>query len=345
MTPMRSYFLRRFLLIIPTFLGITLVSFIIMHLVPGGPVERAIMHYRLGQQHGELGQRGDMLNTMLTQDAIEQMRAYYGFNKPLLLRYGRWLWNLLRLNLGTSYAYGDPVWDVIKSRLPVSLYFGILGFILTYLVCIPLGVVKAITHHTWFDTISSILVFIGYATPGFALGIVLLVVFGGGSFWDVFPLGGFVSNNFSDLSLWAKVWDVIHHTILPVICYMVSSFATLTMLMKNSLMEHLNQEYILTAFSKGLPAKTVIFKHALRNSLIPLATGFGNALSIILAGSFLIERVFNIDGMGLLGYTSIIDRDYPVVLGILVISSLLTLVGNIVSDMCYVLIDPRIEFR
>jgi len=251
----------------------------------------------------------------------------------------------VRLDLGTSYAYGDPVWEVIKYRLPISLYFGSIGFLLTYLVCIPLGVMKAIQHKKLFDTLSSIIVFVGYATPGFALGILLLVLLGGGSFWNVFPLGGFVSDNFSDLTLWRKVWDLIHHTVLPVICYMISSFATLTILMKNSLLDNLNKDYILTAFSKGLGAKAVVYKHALRNSLIPLATGFGHFLSIILAGSFLIERVFNIDGMGLLGYTSIINRDYPVVLGILVISSLLGLIGNILSDICYIFIDPRIEFR
>jgi microcin C transport system permease protein len=317
-----------------------------MHVVPGGPIEQAIMQLRMGGQVGEGGSSGgDFISATLTNDAIEQMRKDYGFDKPVLVRYGLWLWNVIRLDLGTSYAYGDPVWVVIRYRLPVSLYFGSIGFILTYIVCIPLGVMKAIKHKQWFDTITSVIVFVGYATPGFALGIVLLVLFGGGSFWDVFPLGGFVSDDFADLSLLGKIGDLIHHTILPVICYMISSFATLTILMKNSLINNLNQDYVLTAFSKGLSTRVVVFKHALRNSLIPLATGFGHFISIILAGSFLIERVFNIDGMGLLGYTSIIDRDYPVVLGILVISSVLGLVGNILSDICYVLIDPRIEFR
>lgn len=322
------------------------MSFVIMHIVPGGPIERAIMQMRMGGQVGEGGSgSSQFFSSSLTNEAIEQMRKDYGFDKPIPIRYLRWLWNVVHLDLGTSYLYGDPVWDVIKSRVPISLYFGSIGFLLTYIVCIPLGVMKAIKHKQWFDTATSTLVFIGYATPGFALGIVLLVLFGGGSFWDVFPLGGFVSENFDELSFLSKVWDLIHHTILPVICYMISSFATLTILMKNSLLDNLNQDYILTAFSKGLSTRVVVFKHALRNSLIPLATGFGHFISLILAGSFLIEKVFNIDGMGLLGYTSIVDRDYPVVLGILVISSLLGLVGNILSDICYVLIDPRIEFR
>jgi microcin C transport system permease protein len=342
---MRAYFIRRFLLIIPTFLGITLMSFVIMHLVPGGPIERVIMQIRGGQAGEGSSGKSTFTSSTLTNDAIEQMRKDYGFDQPVLVRYMHWLWNILRLDLGTSYTYGDPVWEVIKSRMPISLYFGSIGLVLTYLVCIPLGVLKAIKHQRLFDTVTSVLVFVGYATPGFALGIVLLVLFGGGSFWNVFPLGGFVSENFSDFSLIGKVWDLIYHTILPVICYMISSFATLTILMKNSLLDNLNQDYILTAFSKGLPTRVVVFKHALRNSLIPLATGFGHFISIILAGSFLIEKVFNIDGMGLLGYTAVVDRDYPVVLGILVISSLLGLVGNILSDICYVLIDPRIEFR
>lgn len=342
---MRAYFIRRLLLIIPTFLGITLVSFIIMHIVPGGPIEQAIRQIRMGGALGEGGTSGGFVSSELTADAIEQMRENYGFDKPVFVRYGLWLWNILRLDLGTSYIYGDPVWDVIKSRLPVSLYFGLIGFFLTYLVCIPLGVMKAVKHRSPFDTITSVLVFVGYATPGFALGIVLLVLFGGGSFLNLFPLGGFVSDNFSDLSFLQKAWDLLHHTILPVICYMISSFATLTILMKNSLLEQLTQDYVLTAFAKGLTGRVVVYKHALRNSLIPLATGFGHFLSIILAGSFLIEKVFNIDGMGLLGYTAIVDRDYPVVLGILVISSLLSLLGNILSDVCYILIDPRIDFR
>lgn len=341
---MRAYFIRRLLLMIPTFLGVTLVSFVIMHIVPGGPIEQAIMEMRLGGSGESSGGTG-FTSTEMTNDAVEQMRKDYGFDQPVLVRYAAWLWHILHLDLGKSYIYGDPVWEVIRSRLPVSIYFGAIGFVMTYLICIPLGVMKAIKHRQWFDTVTSVIVFVGYATPGFALGIVLLVLFGGGSFWDVFPLGGFVSENFSELSWLSKIGDLIHHTVLPVICYMISSFATLTILMKNSLLEHLNQDYILTAFSKGLNTRTVIYKHALRNSLIPLATGFGHFLSIILAGSFLIEKVFNIDGMGLLGYTSIVQRDYPVVLGILVISSILGLLGNILSDICYVLIDPRIEFR
>jgi len=345
---MREYFLRRLLLVIPTLIGITLVSFVIMHMVPGGPIERAVWQIRMGGEAGGEGggaAGGQIGGSFLTREAIEQMRRDYGFDKPIIVRYFQWIWRLAHLDFGISYTYGDPVWDVIKSRFPISLYFGGIGFLMTYLICIPLGVMKAVHHRKAFDTSTSVLVFAGYATPGFALGVVLLVLLGGGSFWDAFPLGGFVSDNFVELTFWGKTWDLVHHTVLPVICYMISSFATLTILMKNSLLENLAQDYVRTALAKGLSARKVIFKHALRNSLIPMATGFGHFISILLAGSYLIEKVFNIDGMGLLGYNAIVARDYPVALGILVISSVLALLGNILSDICYVLVDPRIQFR
>jgi microcin C transport system permease protein len=281
----------------------------------------------------------------LPQDAIDQIRAYYGFDKPVHVRYLQWLWNVLHFDLGTSYIYQDPVWNVIRSRFPVSIFLGLTGFLLSYLICIPLGVVKAVHHGSKFDLVSSALVFMGYSVPGWALGTALLVLFGGGSFWSVFPLGGFRPDNWEYLSLWGKITGQLYHMVLPVICYMVGSFATLTILSKNSLMENLGQDYVRTAFAKGLPERRVIFKHALRNSLIPLVTGLGNVISLILAGSFLIERVFNIDGMGYLGYTAILQRDYPVALGILVIDSVLMLFGNILSDMIYATVDPRIRFK
>ena len=343
---MTAYFIRRFLLIIPTFLGITLAVFVIMHFVPGGPVEREIMRIRMGAAGAEGGAAGGGRAGMdLPAEAIEQIRQYYGFDKPVHVRYGLWLWNLAHLNLGNSYVYQDPVWDVIKSRFPISLTLGLTGFILSYLVCVPLGVLKAVKHGTKFDLISSGLVFMGYAVPGWALGTALLVLFGGGSFWSVFPLGGFRSDNWEYLSFWQRVADQANHMFLPVACYMIGGFATLTILTKNSLMENMSQDYVRTAFAKGLHKRRVIFVHALRNSLIPIATGLGHVFSLILAGSFLIEKVFNIDGMGYLGYTSILQRDYPVALGILVISSVLMLVGNIISDLIYAVIDPRIRFK
>ena len=340
---MTAYFIRRFLLIIPTFLGITVAVFVIMQFVPGGPVERRIMQIQMSASQGGLaGARG---GAALPAEAIEQIRAYYGFDKPIHTRYVQWLWKVLHLDLGTSYIYQDPVWDVIRSRFPVSIFLGLTGFLLSYLICIPLGVMKAVRHGSNFDVISSALVFMGYSVPGWALGTALLVLFGGGSFWSLFPLGGFRPDNWEYLSLWGKITGQLHHMFLPVVCYMIGSFATLTILSKNSLMENLGQDYVRTAFAKGLNERRVIFKHALRNSLIPLVTGLGNVISLILAGSFLIERVFNIDGMGYLGYTAILQRDYPVALGILVIDSLLMLVGNILSDIIYATVDPRIRFK
>ena len=341
---MTGYFARRFLLIIPTFLGITLAVFVMMHFVPGGPVERQIMRFKMALAT-EGGSAGTAISIDIPEDAIEEMRRYYGFDKPVHVRYALWLWNLVHLDLGRSYIYQDPVWEVIKSRFPISIFLGLTGFFLSYLVCIPLGVWKAIRHGSRFDFASSFIVFLGYSVPGWALGAALLVLFGGGSFWDLFPLGGFRPGNWEYLSFFEKIIAQLHHMFLPVLCYMIGSFATLTILMKNSLMENLGQDYIRTAFAKGLSEQRVIFVHALRNSLIPIATGLGHVIGLILAGSFLIEKVFNIDGMGYLGYTSILQRDYPVALGILVISSLLMLVGNILSDMIYVVVDPRIRFK
>jgi microcin C transport system permease protein len=336
---MTTYFVRRLLLIVPTFLGITLAVFLVMQFVPGGPVERRILQYQMGALAA-----GRSAET-LPEDAIQQIREYYGFDRPVHERYLRWLGNVVVLDLGNSYVYQEPVWDVIKGRFPVSITLGLTGFLLSYLVCIPLGVLKAVKHGSRFDFVSSAIVFLGYSIPGWALGTGLLVLLGGGSFWSLFPLGGFRPDNWEYLSFGAKVTGQLHHMFLPVLCYMVGSFATLTILTKNSLLENLGQDYVRTAFAKGLDERRVIFVHALRNSLIPIATGLGNVLSLVLAGSFLIERVFNIDGMGYLGYTSILQRDYPVALGILVISSLLLLVGNILSDMIYAAIDPRIRFR
>jgi microcin C transport system permease protein len=339
---MTGYFLRRFLLIIPTFIGITLAVFLVMNFVPGGPVERQIMRYKMSIAQKGGGRAGDV---DIPQDALEEMQRYYGFDKPVYTRYGLWLWNVLHLNLGRSYIYQDPVWDVIKARFPISIFLGVTGFLLSYMVCIPLGVSKAVRHGSRFDLVSSLMVFLGYSIPGWALGTALLVLLGGGSFWNVFPLGGFRPSNWEYLGFFEKIAAQLHYMFLPVLCYMIESFATLTILMKNSLMENLGQDYVRTAYAKGLSERRVIFVHALRNSMIPIATGLGSEISIILAGSFLIEKVFNIDGMGYLGYTSILQRDYPVALGILVISSLLLLVGNILSDMIYVLVDPRIRFK
>ncbi len=341
---MTAYFVRRFLLVIPTFIGITLMVFAITRFVPGGPIERMIAEAQRLQVEGGGGAAAGtgVQRQPLSDEQIAFLKEYYGFDKPLLNSYFSWLGKVLRGDLGTSTRYHDPVWEMIRTRIPISLYFGLITMFLTYGVCIPLGIVKAIRHQTTFDNASSILVFIGYAIPGWVIGIYLLVWLAG--WWDVFPLGNLISENFEELSLLEKALDIVWHSILPLIAYMIGAFAGMTFLMKNTLMDNLAADYVRTAIAKGLPFRRAVFGHALRNSLIPIATTFGNNISIILTGSFLVEKVFNIDGMGLLGYESVLERDYPVVLGVLVIASLLFLIGNILSDMCVAAVDPRVKF-
>ena len=342
---MTAYFIRRILLIFPTFIGITILVFTITRFVPGGPVERMIAEARMMGVAGldSQGASTDNQTQPLSDEQIEELKKYYGFDKPVLVSYFLWLAKVLKGDLGTSTRYYDPVWDMIKERIPISLYFGIISLVMIYGVCIPLGIAKAIKHKSVFDNVSSVIVFIGYAIPGWVVGVLLLVLFA--SHWEVFPLGGLVSDGFDELSGYQKTIDILKHTILPVIAYVAGSFTVMTFLMKNTLMDNLAADYVRTAIAKGLSFKSAIFRHALRNSLIPMATHFGNNISIILMGSFLIEKVFNINGMGLLGYESVVERDYPVVMGILVISSLLFMIGNILSDICVAAVDPRVQFE
>jgi microcin C transport system permease protein len=343
---MRNYLIKRLLLIVPTLLGITIACFVIMQMVPGGPVEQAMQQLKRTAAQGEAGaSSAGNLQTTMTKEELQNIKRYYGFDKPILVRYFMWLQKLVRFDLGTSYTYEKPVTAIICSRLPISLTFGLVGLLLTYVVCIPLGVKKALTHGEPFDNWSSVLIFLGYSIPGYALGVLLLVLFGGGSFWNLFPISGVVSDNFEELSIIGRLWDYIHHMFLPILCYVIGGFATLTLLMKNSLLEQLSQDYIRTALAKGLTYHQAVFRHALRNALIPLATNIGMIISVILSGSILIETVFTIDGIGLLGYQSIVNRDYPVALGLIVISSFLVLIGRILSDLCLAWIDPRIKFQ
>lgn len=339
---MTAYFLRRLVLIIPTFLGITVMVFTITRFVPGGPMDKLMMRGAAQQEGQSSGGGGPNMDGGLSEADKQAFKEYYGADKGTIESYFLWLGKIVRLDLGTSLRYTEPVWDIIKDKFPVSVYYGLLSMILTYLVSIPLGVVKAIKHASFIDNASSILIFIGYAIPGFVFGIFMLVVFAANL--EMFPLGGFTSDNFSDFTLWEKMKDLLDHTILPLSAYLVGSFAVMTLIMKNSLMENLAADYVRTAIAKGVTFKKAVFKHALRNSLIPLATHFGNNLSLILTGSFLIETIFNIDGLGLLGYESLLERDYPVVMGTLVISSLLFMIGNILSDICVMLVDPRVKF-
>jgi microcin C transport system permease protein len=340
---MKEYFFKRLLLIPPTLLGVTIIVFAITRLVPGGPLERAIMESQMMDASGSGFSQSAGQGMAISEAQLEQLKAYYGFDKPVIESYLIWTGTVLTGDLGSSYRYNEPVWDVIKDRFPVSIYYGLITLVLTYLVCIPLGVLKAVRHRTAVDTFSSILIFIGYAIPGYALGSLLLLYFSVRLEW--LPMGGFVSFTFQDKTLLGQITDLLEHSALPLICYMVGSFALVTLLLKNHLMDNLAADYVRTAIAKGVSFRQSVLKHALRNSLIPIATTFGQNITLLVGGSFLIESIFDIDGFGLLGLTSILDRDYPVVMGVVLLSSLLLLIGNILSDILVALVDPRIRFQ
>jgi microcin C transport system permease protein len=341
-----NYFLRRILLLIPTFLGITLVSFVIINLAPGSPVEQKLQQLRFGGQGANHSAVGGMAGQFgVSQDVLDALNKQYGFDKPVYVRYGIWLKNISHLDFGDSFTYEEPAFDVIASKFPVSLQFGIASLILTYLVCIPLGVAKAVKAGGAFDQSSGLMLYISYSVPPLVLGIFLIVFFSGGSYLSWFPLGGIASDNYDTLTTWGKILDRTHHFVLPLICYMFGGFTEITMLMRNSMLDVVKQDYIRTARAKGLPERRVIYKHALRNALIPIAVGLGGYLRVFLAGSLIIETIFQLDGIGLLSYNSILARDYNVIMGLIFLSSVFLMLGRLISDFIYVLIDPRIDFK
>ena len=332
------YILRRLLLAIPTFLGITLVTFLIINAAPGGPIEQKLQQIRMGG--GDGGK-----STQVSQEILDDLAKQYGFDKPVHVRYMIWLKNITRLDFGDSFSYQEPAIDVITSKFPVSLSFGLASLILTYLVCIPLGVTKAIKAGSLFDKISGFMLYITYSIPPLVLGIFLIVWFAGGSYFDWFPIGGIKSDNYDDLSTMAKIGDRAYHFVLPLTCYMIGNFTELSMLVRNTMLDVIKSDYIRTARAKGLSDRLVYYKHALRNAMIPVATGLGGFLRVFLAGSLIIETIFNLDGIGLLGCSSVLSRDYNVIMGLTFISAMMLLVGNILSDIIYVLVDPRIDFK
>jgi microcin C transport system permease protein len=342
---LRDYVVRRLLLMIPTFLGITFVTFLLCQFVPGGQIDQLRMALAGAGPGGEAGGfQGDArLQLDIPEEQLARLRAYYGFDEPLPVAYATWLWDTVRLDLGDSFRYNEPVVRVIADRLPVSIYYGIVTAVFTYGICLPLGILKAIRHRTRLDNVTSAIIFVGYAIPGFALGAVLSNLLA--VQWPIFPLGGFQSPGAAELSWSAWLFDLVWHSVLPLVAYLAGSFAVVTMLMKNSLVENMSADYVKTALAKGLPWRRAVFVHALRNSLIPMATSVGSLLGIFLTGSFLIERVFSIQGVGLLSFEAIQARDFPVVLGFLVISSVLLMVGNLVSDLAVALVDPRVRFE
>ena len=454
---MREYFIRRFLLIPPTLLGVTLIVFAITRLVPGGPIEHFLEEAQKASE-GASSSGGQMAGGM-NEEQIEKLEEEYGYDKPIFTSYLQWLgvlprerfiskadfravggdkigtgdlikdtdnevllvlkndgrqvkvtreekkvtsaifvssdmtlsestdlggWQfrietkedrqvrwaernkepvdkapqnyddrvvgykktyagILQGRLGVSTEFGDPVWSLIKDRIPIALYFGILTALITYGISLPLGILKAIKHRSAVDNLTSVLIFIGYAIPGFALGAVMLIYLGARGGW--FPLFGLTSTDFSQMNFFEQVKDLAHHTVLPLTCYVIGGFAWLTMMMKNNLMENLATDYVRTAVAKGVSFRSAVFKHAFRNSIIPIASTMGQLITMIVGGSILVESVFDIQGFGLLQYQALLGRDQTVIMGTLTIAAALLLIGNVLSDIIVALIDPRVKFN
>lgn len=346
---MTSYVLRRLLFMIPTLFGVMLVTFTVTQFVPGGPVERMLAEI---QGRGASGSEASAGRTGLYQgrqglgqDQMAKLKAIYGFDKPPLERFLTMMGNYLRFDFGESYYHHRRVADLVISKLPVSMSLGLWSFFITYLTCIPLGIKKAVRDGSAFDVTTSIAILIGYAIPGFVLAILLIVLFGGGSFWNIFPLRGLVSDNWRDLPLIQKILDYLWHMVLPVISSTIGSLAVMTLLTKNSFLEEIRKQYVITARAKGLSEGAVLYRHIFRNAIIPIITGFpGSFIAAFFTGSLLIETIFSLDGMGLLAYESMMNRDYPVVLGTLYFFTIIGLVARLLSDLSYVVVDPRISF-
>ena len=339
---MLSYILKRILLMVPTLLGALTITFVVVQFVPGGPVEQIMAEARAAAGGGEDGYRA---SRDVDKKQIEELKKLYGFDKPAHVRYVEMLVNFARFDLGKSFMQNKDVWTLIKEKLPVSISLGLWSFLLAYLVSVPLGIAKAVREGSRFDTMTTLLVLIGYAIPGFVLGILLIVLFAGGTFFDVFPLRGLTSDNWAELAWPARITDYFWHLALPLICLTIGSFAATTMLTKNTFVEEIRKQYVLVARAKGLSQQRVLYKHIFRNALIPLVTGFPAAfVGAFFAGSVLIETLFSLDGLGLLGYEAVIRRDYPVVLGSLYFFTLIGLAVKLISDLLYRVVDPRVQF-
>lgn len=340
-----AYIIRRVLLVIPTFIGITIVCFSLTRFLPGGPVEMRLLKMRgMGAEGARTSQT---IGANVTEEYRKELEKQFGFDKPIYEQYYNWLiTNCMGMNL-PSYDYPNKTaWQLIKSRIPISIWFGLTAFILTYLICIPLGILKALNHRHIFDAFSSLVVFIAYAIPSFALGMALKAMFCGSveGLWDVFPIAGVSSDFDFEPTFWEWFLDRAWHMFLPICCYVAGSFAMLTLLMKNSLLDQISADYVRTVIAKGGSRCRAIWVHAFRNSLIPLATGIGSMIGLIFAGSIIIESIFEIPGMGRLSWDALVGRDYSVFLALLTLTASFQLVGNLISDVLYMIIDPRIDF-
>jgi microcin C transport system permease protein len=347
---MSLYILKRILLMVPTLIGVMLITFVVTQFVPGGPVEKMMAEIEGRGIAGEAaaGRAGGLYqgDRGLDAERLEQLKKLYGFDRPPLQRFVSMMGNYLVFDFGDSYYHHKSVAELVISKLPVSMSLGLWTFLIVYLTCIPLGISKAVHDGSRFDVLSSTIILVGYAIPGFVLGIVLIVLFGGGSFWNIFPLRGLVSDNWSEMTFAAKILDYLWHMVLPVTASTVGSLAVMTLLTKNSFLEEIRKQYVMTARAKGLSENQVLYKHVFRNAIIPIITGFpGSFITAFFTGSLLIETIFSLDGMGLLAYNSVMNRDYPVVLGTLFFFTIIGLVSRLLSDLCYVVVDPRISFE
>ncbi len=365
---MSAYILRRLLLMIPTLLGILFVSFVVIQFAPGGPVERIIAQLtgddisataRVSGGGSDIirpgGGQGGTIDPVaskyrgaqgLDPEFIKQLEHQFGFDKPAHERFVLMIWNFIRFDFGKSYFRDANVLDLIKEKLPVSISLGIWMTLLAYLISIPLGITKAVRDGSRFDVWSSTVVIVGYAVPGFLFAILLIVLFAGGSFYSIFPLRGLTSDDFAQLPLWHKILDYAWHMTLPIVSMALGAFATMTLLTKNSFLDEIRKQYVITARMKGLSERKVLYRHVFRNAMLIVIAGFPGAfISAFFTGALLIETIFSLDGLGLLGFESLLNRDYPVVFATLYIFSLLGLVVNLISDLTYTWIDPRIDFE
>ncbi|MDW6094166.1 microcin C ABC transporter permease YejB [Vibrio rhizosphaerae] len=359
---MAAYIFRRLLLVIPTLWAIITINFFIIQIAPGGPVEQAIAqmqglgsgvmerfsggHQDVSLSDEKTGHSGYKGSRGLDPEVVAEIRRQFGFDKPLLERYVEMLKNYATFNFGQSLFKGGDVMTLIKERLPVSISLGLWSTLIVYLISIPLGIMKAIRHGSRFDIWSSAMIIIGYAIPGFLFAILLIIVFASGNYFDWFPLRGLVSDNFEQLTWYQQIGDYFWHLTLPILAMVIGGFATLTMLTKNSFLDEINKQYVVTARAKGLDERSILYQHVFRNAMLIIIAGFPSAfISIFFTGSMLIEVMFSLNGIGLLGFESTIQRDYPVVFSSLYIMTLLGLVLGIISDLTYTWVDPRIDFE
>ena len=348
---MLRYIVQRLLLLIPTLFGILAITFAIIQFVPGGPVEQMVNQLTHAAQQGEASGGGSSALGMqrggnrLSAEDMQKINALYGFDKPPLQRFGDMIARFARFDLGDSFFHHQTVFELVKQKMPVSMSLGLWTFFLTYLICIPLGIAKAVYDGSRFDTVSGLVILIGYTIPPFVLGLLLLVLFGGGSFWAWFPQGGLVSDDWATFGTLHKIRDYLWHMALPITASVAGNLAVMTVLTKNVFLEEIRRQYVYTARAKGLSERHILTRHVLRNAMIPLITGFPAAfIGAFFTGSLLIETLFSLDGLGLLSYEAVIKRDYPVVMGTLYVFTLMGLLAKLLSDLSYSWVDPRIHF-